>query len=87
VRDSGSLLWAVMASVAATTAPSPRMVTASAWRWASSGIWRRKALTVDRPRASAVTISTSTAKVVTPDAAAGARLPAPDEHEHVGDQP
>ena len=77
VRESGNPLWAVMASVAATTAPSPRMVTARAWCWAPTGIRRRKALTVDSPRASAVTISTSTARVVTRMPPLVPALPAP----------
>ena len=66
-----------MARVATTTAPRPMSVTARAWRWAPSGMRRRKALTVDRPRASAATISTSTAKVVTRIPPLVPALPAP----------
>jgi hypothetical protein len=77
VRDSGRPLWAVKTSVAATTAPSPMRATARAWRWAPTGMRRRKALTVDHPRASAAIISRSTAKVVTRMPPLVPALPAP----------
>ena len=77
VRDSGNPLRAVMAIVATTTAPSPMRATVRAWRWAPCGMRRRKALTVDSPRASAEIISTSTAKVVTRMPPLVPALPAP----------